>query len=178
MTAGSGRGTGTALALVVLGVLAGCESGPPSPQGAPPSTAAPSGGETTAAAVQKIGQTLAGAELVKVADLLKDPSSYEGKTVRVQGKVEDFCHHARAWFSVTADSGGGMVRVFTKPRFEVPMDCKGKQAVAEGKVELITISPERAKHFGEEHKFLRGVEVKPGEPVIRPVVRAFGAELR
>jgi hypothetical protein len=126
----------------------------------------------------KLGKDLAGAEEVAVADLLKDPKAYEGKTVRVAGEVEDFCHHKRAWFGVTAKEGKGMIRVFTMPRFEVPMDCKGKQAVAEGKVEVITIDPEQVEHYGKEHKFLAGVTVKEGEPVLRPIVRAFGAELK
>jgi uncharacterized protein DUF4920 len=126
----------------------------------------------------KLGKALAGADEVSVEDLLKDPKAFEGKTIKVSGKVEDFCHHKRAWFSVTAKEGKGMVRVFTKPRFEVPMDCKGKSAVAEGKVEVITISAEQFEHYGKEHKFLAGVTIKEGQPILRPIIRAFGAELK
>jgi len=126
----------------------------------------------------KLGKSLAGADLVTVAALLKDPKTYEGKIVRVEGKIEDFCHHKRAWFGVNAAEGKGMVRVFTLPRFEVPMNCKGKQAVAEGKVEVIKLNPEELSHFSKEHKFLAGVTVEEGKPVLRPVIRAFGAELR
>lgn len=125
----------------------------------------------------KLGKGLAGAEAVTVKDLLADPEKYKDKTVRVSGKVEDFCHHKKAWFSVTAMDGPGMVRVFTLPRFEVPMDCKGKQAVAEGKVEVIEIAAEHIAHYSKEHKFLAGVKVEEGKPVKRPIVRAFGAEL-
>lgn len=138
------------------------------------------GHESPAAAtrVSKLGKELAGADEVAVADLLADPKKYEGQIVRVAGKIDDFCHHKRAWFGVTAESGKGMVRVFAAPRFEAPADCKGKQAVAEGKVEIITIPPDQIEHYDKEHKFLAGVKVEPGKPVLRPVVRAFGAEMR
>lgn len=169
--------------LVGFCVLAwwGCNTQPaPSGEGAGPGPSAPaaSAAGSPGGEVQKLGMALAGADAVSVEDLLKDPAAYAGKTVRVSGKVDDFCHHQRAWFAITAASGKGMVRVFTVPRFKVPADCLGKQAVAEGKVDLITIEPERAKHFGKDHKFLQGVEVKPGEAVTRPVLRAFGAEFR
>ncbi|MBW1808266.1 MAG: DUF4920 domain-containing protein [Deltaproteobacteria bacterium] len=126
----------------------------------------------------KLGMALAGAAEVSVADLLSDPKAFDGKTVKVSGKVEDFCHHKRAWFGVTAKEGKGMVRIFTKPRFEVPLDCKGKNAVAEGKVEVITIDPEQASHYSKDHKFLAGVTIVEGQPILRPIIRAFGAELK
>ena len=126
---------------------------------------------------QKLGKGLAGAEEVSVNDLLADPDKYKDKLVRVSGKIEDFCHHKRAWFGVTAKDGKGMVRVFTLPRFTVPSDCVGRQAVAEGKVEVIELDPDHAKHFSKDHKFLAGVKIEEGKPVKRPIVRAFGAEM-
>lgn len=125
----------------------------------------------------KLGKALAGAEAVSVKDLLADPDKYKDKIVRVAGKVDDLCHHKLAWFSVTAKDGPGMVRVFTAPRFETPADCKGKQAVAEGKVEVIEIAAEHVQHYSKEHKFLAGVKLEEGKPLKRPIVRAFGAEI-
>ncbi len=124
-----------------------------------------------------LGKALAGAKQVSVAELLGNPHVYDGKIVRVSGKIEDFCHHKRAWFGISAKDGQGMVRVFCAPRFQAPADCLGKRAVAEGKVELNTITAEQAAHFGKEHKFLAGVKVEPGKPVVLPIVRAFGAEI-
>jgi hypothetical protein len=130
--------------------------------------------KTEAKKVVKLGKELAGVALVKVSDLLKDPKAFEGKTVRLSGKVEDFCHHKKAWFGVTGNDGKQMVRVFTLPRFQTPADCLGKQVVAEGKVEVITIQPQNAKHYKEGHKFLNNAKVD--QPLLRPIVRAFGAE--
>lgn len=128
--------------------------------------------------VAKLGMALAGAEEVAVADLLKDPAAFEGKTVRVSGEVKDFCHHQRAWFGVSAQDGRQMLRVFAAPRFSAPADCKGKTVVAEGKVELITLKPEDAKHYAREHKFLTKEEIESGKPIQRPLIRAFGAEFK
>lgn len=133
---------------------------------------------TPAAKVEKLGKALAGAEEVVVLDLLKNPDAYDGKTIRVSGKVHDFCHHRRAWFGVSTADGQYMVRVFTAPRFQVPADCMDKHAVAEGKVELITLKPEDAKHYAESHKFLSKEELESGIPIKRPLIRAFGAEFK
>jgi ABC-type amino acid transport substrate-binding protein len=126
--------------------------------------------------VEKLGQTLAGAPEVAAEDLLKDPSSFEGKIVRVSGKVEDFCVHKRAWFAVQGKEGAPMVRVFTTPRFQVPADAKGKRAIAEGRVEVIVLDPAQAEYYLKEHKFLANLDRKPNESVRLPIVRAFGVE--
>jgi hypothetical protein len=153
------------LALAVLG----CEKKTEKPEEPP----AP-----PAAKVEKLGMALAGAEEVAVLDLLKNPAAYDGKTIRVSGQVKDWCHHRRAWFGVSSADGQYTVRVFSAPRFQAPKDCLGKQAVAEGKVELITLNAEAAKHYAESHKFLSEEEVKSGIPIQRPLIRAFGAEFK
>lgn len=160
--------------LLALTLACGCESGAPSGPGAP-SAQKPS---EQAAAAEKLGARLVMSEETPVAALLRDPKAYDGKTVRVSGKVEDFCHHRRAWFAVSAADGQGMVRVFAAPQFLAPADCKGKTAVAEGKVEIREIPADKVEYYGKQHKFLQGVEVEEGKPVLRPVIRALGAEFR
>ncbi len=128
--------------------------------------------------VEKLGQTLAGAPEVALEELFKNPSSFEGKIIRVSGKVEDFCVHKRAWFAVNHKQGVPLVRVFTAPRFLVPTDAKGKKAVAEGRVEVIVLPPDQVDYYAKEHQFLANVDIKPGESVRLPIVRAFGAEFQ
>ena len=125
--------------------------------------------------IEKLGKALANSPEVSVAELLKNPEAYKDKIVRLSGKIDDFCHHKKAWFGITGEDGKQMVRVFTVPRFLAPADCLGKQAVVEGKVEVYEINPKAARHYAKEHKFLRGVD--PNKPLVRPIVRAFGAEL-
>lgn len=167
------------LGLWALTVALGCESGPSPGQGSgeKPSPQADQA-RPSDQAVEKLGVRLVMSEQTSVADLLAHPKKYEGKTVRVAGEVEDFCHHRRAWFAISADDGEGMIRVFAVPKFRAPADCKGKHAVAEGKVEVRTLTPEQVEHFGKEHVFLKGVKVEEGKPVYRPVIMALGAEFR
>ena len=42
----------------------------------------------------------------------------------------------------------------------------------------IGISAEQVAHYSKDHKFLAGLKVEEGAPVVRPIVRAFGVELR
>jgi hypothetical protein len=159
--------------LLSLFFAAGCNKNADKPVDQEKTTPAPA----SASQPLVLGKALAGAEQVSVADLLANPNTYDGKTVRLEGKIEDFCHHKRAWFGIGAKDGKGMLRVFCAPRFQAPADCLGKQVVAEGKVELNTIPAEQVAHYGKEHKFLDGVKVEPGKPVVLPIVRAFGAEI-
>ncbi len=158
--------------LTVLAMLAiGCDK---KDAASAPTTGEP--GVAEPAKVEKAGAKLAGADAVAVADLVKDPAKYEGKIVRVEGKVKDFCKHARAWFAIADAEDKLMLRVMAKPRFETPAECLERRAVAEGKVVLQTLSPEQVEYFQKGHKFIAPETVKPGEPVRLPVVEAFGAE--
>jgi hypothetical protein len=153
-------------------------SGPGCKKGSDSSRPAGSSAQPTSApAPQKVGETLAGAEAVSVEALLQDPAAYEGKIVRVAGVVRDWCFHEHAWYGVVGLDGKSMVRVFTMPRFKVPDGSLGKHAVAEGKVEVVTIRPEDVPHYQKNHKFLAGADAGSNQPLKQPIVRAFGAEL-
>jgi hypothetical protein len=168
------------IGLMVIFALSACKKGEEAKteegKTAEVSKAAPA--PPPAAGVVKLGQALAGAKEVALADLFKDPAAWEGKTVRVSGQVKDFCSHRRAWFGVVAQEGQLMLRVFAAPRFQAPADCLGKTATAEGKVEVLTMKPEAVQHYAKEHKFLTKEEIESGQPIKRPIVRAFGAEFK
>jgi hypothetical protein len=151
---------------LVMGAIAACE------KKNPPST------DSVATNSTKVGAELAGAAEVKVEELLKNPEAYEGKTVRVSGLVKDMCVHRFDWFSVTGADDTSMVQVLAAPRFKAPADAIGKQATAEGKVELVTLDAEKANYYMKQHKFLGQQELQPGQTMRIPTVRAFGAEFR
>ncbi len=127
--------------------------------------------------MELIGAKLAGAALVKVADLAARPDEFVGKTVRVEGDVSAMCHHRRAWFAVQdeGDRSGGFVRVLTTPKFLVPAGSIGKKVRVEGTVEVVEVPAKQAKYFAKGHKM--GDPDKIEGPVKRPVIRANGAEL-
>jgi len=129
--------------------------------------------------VQQLGDPLTQAPRVDVEELFAKVAQYKGQRVRVEGTVKDFCHHKRAWFGVSPRSGEPMLRAFCLPRFEAPVDCKGKRVVAEGVVDVHTIPAEQAAHYAREHQFLTAAEAEraaAGQPIERPILRVSGAE--
>jgi len=102
----------------------------------------------------QLGQDLQlpAAQTVAVKDVLADPATYDGKTIRLAGKVHEVCQHKGCWVTLTED-GQKTVRVqFACPaegRF-VPADAAGRQAIVEGQIEVIEISEETARHYKEE----------------------------
>lgn len=128
--------------------------------------------------VVKVGVPLAGADEVRIEDLMRDPTPYAGKVVRVSGVVKDFCRHARAWFAIASSDGKRMVRVLATPRFQAPADCLEKQAVAEGTVEVQLLDEQQIEYFTRDHKFIAPEDIQPGQPLRLAAIRAFGAEFR
>lgn len=122
-----------------------------------------------------IGSDFAAPEVVKVSQLLADPLAFKGKTVRVEGDVSAMCQHKRGWFSVVAeDKSGGFVRVTTTPAFLVPRGSVGKFARAEGRVEVIEVAANHARHLAKEHQLGDPAEIAGN--IHQVVIRAAGAE--
>ena len=126
---------------------------------------------------ERLGRALAGAQLVAVEDLQKDPGVWEGKTIRLEGQVTDMCFHRRDWFGVASADGAKVIRVITgQSGFLVPAGAVGSQARAEGKVEVVTLDPKEIAHYKKIHKFISDEELKSGGSIRQPVLIASGAE--
>jgi hypothetical protein len=103
---------------------------------------------------QKLGQPLAKAEAMPVADLLARPEPFVGKTVQVKGKVTEVCEMAGCWMNLTGGDGR-LLRIKVEDGVIVfPKDSVGKMAIAEGKLEKHEMSRDQlvaeAKHEAEE----------------------------
>jgi hypothetical protein len=90
------------------------------------------------------------AVVVSLADVLKDPAAYAGKTIRVEGVIERSCKNMGCWMEIAATKGGDTVRAETKHKFFIPLDAAGMKIKAEGTVEVKTISKEEAEHMASE----------------------------
>ena len=102
-----------------------------------------------AAAAGKFGAPLGDSPKVALADLVKDPVSYSGKTVKTEGIVSAVCQGSGCW--MTLKSGDQAVRVtFKDYAFFVPIDSAGATAVMEGVFSVKTIPEATAKHYAEE----------------------------
>ena len=106
------------------------------------------------------GQTfgkVSDAKVVKLSELFAKPADYVGKTVKVEGLITDVCAKRGCWMTIAGD------KEFQTLRFKVddgviviPMEAKGKKAVAEGTFTKMELSKEQAleyqKHMAEEQK--------------------------
>jgi hypothetical protein len=101
------------------------------------------------AAAGKFGAPLGDSSKVALADLVKDPAAWSGKTVKTEGTVSTVCQEKGCW--MTLKSGDQSVRVtFKDYGFFVPKDSAGATAVIEGVFSVKTIPEATAKHYAGE----------------------------
>ncbi len=105
------------------------------------------------------GKGVAGADTVKVSDLMANPDAWVGKTIRVQGKAVGVCEHRGCWVNLASDVEGQVVRVKVKDgEIVFPPGMLGDMVVAEGvwtanKLDLETtkkVCEHEAKEKGEK----------------------------
>jgi hypothetical protein len=100
-------------------------------------------------AAGKYGAPVGDSPKVALADLVKDPSAWAGKTVKTEGTVSAVCQEKGCW--MVLKSGDQRVRVtFKNYGFFVPKDSAGATAVLEGVFTVKTIPEATAKHYAEE----------------------------
>jgi hypothetical protein len=127
---------------------------------------------------QHLGDPFKVAERTEIAAVVANPKSFEGKTIRISGVVQGFCHHQRAWFSLSPKVGDKqIIRVITRPKFSTPEQIALNQAVAEaeGTVQLKTVDEAYAKHMAKEHGLFGGEPDKIQGPQYSVNLVATGA---
>ena len=88
-------------------------------------------------------------------DILENGDAYVGQRVRVEGLIVDVCAKRGCWMYIAGE------KPFEKLRFKVvdgviviPMEARGKSAVAEGVIQKFELSREQVieqrKHHAEE----------------------------
>lgn len=118
--------------------------GQPSEQAKPVALAE---GET----VRRGAAVSAGATVVKLSDVLKEPTKYADKTVVVEGVVERVCQKQGCWLELAPERGARGVRVAMKDHaFFVPFNSAGLRARAEGTFAVKTLTREDADHYEKE----------------------------
>lgn len=85
---------------------------------------------------------------VKLADVMKDPQKYAGKTVAVEGVIVRSCKKEGCWMELAADKDSKPVRVtFGDHAFFIPLNAAGLSAKAEGVFEVKVLSKEKVDHL-------------------------------
>jgi hypothetical protein len=107
-----------------------------------------------AASPVRVGAAITVAEATPMADILRSPADYEGKTVRVEGEVRGVCTRMGCWMDL-ADPAGNRIRIQVEDGVMVfPSDAAGRPAVAQGTVTVQELSREQyvawRRHLAEE----------------------------
>ena len=127
----------------VVVAIAALTCSPPSDAPDPSADAADAGAELGA------GITLD--EVTPLADLVARPADFSDRPVLVRGRMADVCQVKGCWTILQA--GDARVRVrFADYGFFVPTDSVGAEALAEGRVEVVALSEDEARHYAAESR--------------------------
>lgn len=135
----------------------------------------------TLAQTEKFGKELSLKEKTKISEITKDPESFVGKTVLVEGEVLEVCAAAGCWMELKSDDEKGKIKIKVRDGDIVfPMSAKGKKAVVEGTVYKIELTKEEAIEYYEHLAEEAGREFDPSTvtgPVTIYQIRGLGAEI-
>ncbi len=155
----------------------------------PPPPAAAANPDATATVVKR-GEPIPSGPRLPIATVLANPDDYAGKTVTVDGQVQNVCTRAGCWMEISSptestDAPGSKDAPSTTPRscrvsfnhaFSVPRTSGGDAATVHGTVRARNISPQMVKHLEEEGG---SFSIKLADGSAREVaIIADGVELR
>ena len=99
----------------------------------------------------KRGAAIGDSKKVSLAKVLKDPSKYEGKTVRVKGVIVRSCKMEGCWAELAPKVDTQSVRVKMKDHaFFIPLQSAGALARAEGVFTVKNLTKAQVDHMIEE----------------------------
>ncbi len=91
------------------------------------------------------------AKTVQLADVLKKPADFAGKTVVVEGIIVRSCKMEGCWMELAPAKDAQSVRVtFKNHAFFIPLDSAGLNAKAKGVFSVKTLSKEQVEHLKTE----------------------------
>ncbi|MCO4743746.1 MAG: DUF4920 domain-containing protein [Proteobacteria bacterium] len=139
---------------LMLSVLIACGGAPEStvaeaPAEAPAEAAPEAAPEAAAGDWASFGEGVTEGEVIQLATLLDDPAAYEGKDIRVQGRVTDVCQKAGCWMVLTDDTRH--VRVTVKEHgYAVDKQGTGADCIVEGQLRSKAVDAAEVAHFKSE----------------------------
>jgi len=96
------------------------------------------------------GDPLTDRELVTLATIAGDPSSYAGQTVKTEGEIAAVCQRMGCWMEMRAE-GVEPIRVpMAGHSFFLPKDVSGRHATIEGEVAVRELSEGEREHLESE----------------------------
>lgn len=108
------------------------------------------------------GEGITQTEIVPIAQIVADPMSFEGKTVRVEGLVLDVCAKRGCWFDIAGEKPGEKLRFKVDDGVMVfPVEVEGDHAVAQGVIVVEELSLEQTRERLQHHAEEVGEEFDP-----------------
>ncbi len=103
------------------------------------------------AAWEHFGDGITQGAAVPLADVLKAPDSFTGKTVRIEGPITAVCQTKGCWMYLGENAKGSPFMVkFKDYAFFVPKDASGRTTIIEGTLTLKQETVEETKHYLED----------------------------
>jgi cytochrome c-type biogenesis protein CcmE len=107
----------------------------------------------------ELGEKLQLDSTTAVSTILENPEDFLGKPVQISGMVVDVCAHRGCWIEVSSDKPYETIKVKVDDGVIVfPITAKGKNVVAEGTLEKLTLSDEEALSFKKHQAEEKGEE--------------------
>lgn len=98
--------------------------------------------------VLKRGAALGNSKKVSLAKVMKDPSKYAGKSVRVEGVIVRSCKMEGCWLELAPSKDAKAVRVKMKDHgFFIPLNSAGANAKTEGVFSVKTLTKAEVDHL-------------------------------
>jgi Domain of unknown function (DUF4920) len=146
-----------ALLATLVAAIAGCDKGPPARGEAaakmaaePAASATPSAPVAAAPAGTAYGAGVKLATATSISDILANPDTFKGKSVRVEGMISDVCAQRGCWMELAGQAAGEKLRFKVDDGEMVfPVEAKGKYAVAEGVVAVNELSLQDSRDYAE-----------------------------
>lgn len=99
----------------------------------------------------KRGAAIGKSKRVSINSVLKEPTKYAGKSVRVEGVIVRSCKMEGCWAELAQNKDSKSVRVKMKDHgFFIPLNSAGAKARAEGIFSVKTLSKAQVDHMIEE----------------------------
>jgi hypothetical protein len=131
----------------------------------------------------KVGEALtSGLEVTSIEAIVTDPDAWVGKKVQVAGEVTGVCAKQGCWMDLTSPTDTTLRVKVDDGVIVFPPESVGRQAVAEGRVEILDLERDRyeawLRHVAEEEE--RNFDpAEVGEAPYRIVrLRGLGSEIQ
>lgn len=96
---------------------------------------------------------LSGWDTVALSTVLADVDAYDGRYMRVSGKVTAVCARKGCWMRMGTGRSDETVFIKFNCPIEgrlIPMEAIGRRAVVEGTIKVVEVSQDEARHYAED----------------------------